>query len=104
VRRQLQVEDAARLEPHDHVAWYGDGSTDLYALAGTALAAGARRNEKALFVAEDPDPTRLVDVGDLDGLVDAGRLELHAIEEVPITPPLPAPTRRAFAAGSRGSK
>jgi anti-anti-sigma regulatory factor len=82
MRRQLQIDDANLLEPHDHVAWYGDGAADLYLLASTALAAGARRNEKLLFVAEDPDATRLGEIADLDRLLDVGQLELLAIDAV----------------------
>ena len=82
MRRQLRIQDAAVLEPHDHVAWYGDGAPDLYALASAALADGARRGEKLLFVAEDPDPARLSEIGGLDRLLEIGQLELHGIDEV----------------------
>lgn len=70
------------LEPHDHVAWYGDGDADLYALAATVLDAGATHNDKLLFVSEDPDPGELGDVRDLDRLLASGQLELHAVDEV----------------------
>jgi hypothetical protein len=43
VRRRLSIDDATVLEPHDQVAWYGDGTADLYAMAAGALAAGERR-------------------------------------------------------------
>ena len=80
MRRKLQVDDATVLQPHDHVMWQGDG--DLYALAGGALAAGARRGEKLMFVAQDPDPARLSEVPDLDRLLDSGQLELVDIDAV----------------------
>jgi hypothetical protein len=82
MRRQLQIDNANVLEPHDHVAWYGDGAADLYSLASTALAAGARRREKLLFVAEDPDATRLGEIDDLERLLDVGQLELLPVDAV----------------------
>jgi hypothetical protein len=82
MRRQLQIESAGSLDLHDHVAWYGDGADGLYALANAALEAGARRNQKLLFVAEDPDLDRLDEIDEIDRLLDAGQLELHPIDEV----------------------
>jgi anti-anti-sigma regulatory factor len=70
------------LEPHDHVAWYGEGSEDLYALASVALADGARRGEKLMLVAEDPDPQRLAAIGDVERLLASGQLELHTTDTV----------------------
>jgi anti-anti-sigma regulatory factor len=81
VRRQLRISGADTLEPHDHVAWYGSGTADLYALASQALAAGARRGEKLLFIAEDPDPARL-ELDDLDRLLARGRLQVLPVESV----------------------
>jgi hypothetical protein len=78
----MRVTHADVLEPHDHVAWYGDGSDDLYELAAAALAAGARRNEKLMFVSEAPDPERLSGVTALDQLLDSGQLELVATDDV----------------------
>jgi hypothetical protein len=82
VRRQLRIDDPSALEPHDHVAWYGEGTDELYEVATTALAAGARRNEKLMLVAEDPDVERLRAIDDLDALLATGQLELHSIAEV----------------------
>jgi hypothetical protein len=82
VRRQLRTNRADVLEPHDHVAWYGDGADDLYALASVALAAGARRNEKLMFVAHDPDPGLLGDSDEFERLIAAGQLEVADIGEV----------------------
>ncbi len=82
MRRQLRVNSADILEPHDHVVWYGDGPDDLYALASAALPAGARLGEKLMFVAEEPDPTRLRDIGDLVRLVDQGQLEIVKLDDV----------------------
>jgi hypothetical protein len=81
VRRQLRIESARALEPHDHVAWYGEGPDDLYAVASTTLAEGARRREKLMFVAEQPDAASL-DVDGLDQLLHSGQLELHTVEHV----------------------
>jgi hypothetical protein len=78
----LEIDNATELELHDHVAWCGQGAGDLYALAEAALAEGAARNEKLLFVAEDPDPGRLSSIEDLDRLLEVGQLELHRIDEV----------------------
>jgi hypothetical protein len=44
------------LEPHDHVAWYGRGTAELYSLASQALAVGSRRREKLLLVVADNTP------------------------------------------------
>jgi hypothetical protein len=77
----LRIGGSDALEPHDHVAWCGSGTADLYALASHALAAGARRGEKLLFIAEDPDPGRL-DLDDLDRLLARGRLEVLPVESV----------------------
>jgi hypothetical protein len=82
MRRQMRVDRADGLEPHDHVVWYGDGPEDLYALANTALAAGAQRNEKLMFVAVEPEPDRLQGIGDLESLLGRGQLELADIESV----------------------
>src|SRR4051812_49512009 len=60
----------------------GRGSDDLYALATAVLAQGARRNEKLMFIAEDPDPGRLQGVGDLDALLTGGQLELAPVDAV----------------------
>jgi anti-anti-sigma regulatory factor len=82
VRRQLRIDDAGTLEPHDHVAWYGEGTDGLYEVATTALAHGAHRNEKLLLVAEKPEAARLSALEDLDLLLGTGQLELHSIEAV----------------------
>lgn len=82
MRRELGIDTAEVLEPHDHVGWFGDGAADLYSLAGVALKAGARRREKLLFVAEDPDPGRLAGIGDLERLLQDGQLELLSVDSV----------------------
>jgi hypothetical protein len=82
VRRQLTPADASSLQPHDHALWSGSCEDDLYELATTALAAGARRNEQLLFVAVDPDPNGLQRIDDLELLLASGQLQLHAVEAI----------------------
>jgi anti-anti-sigma regulatory factor len=82
LRRQLRVDNADALEPHDHVIWYGDGVDELYELAADALGAGVKRNEKLMFVANEPDPSRLRGIGNVSNLVDRGQLELVDVESV----------------------
>jgi hypothetical protein len=82
VRRQLRLDDPSLLEPHDHVAWYGERTDDLYALARTALDAGARREEKLMFVAADPDPERLSGIPELERLLATRQLEVQSIDAV----------------------
>jgi len=51
-------------------------------MASAALADGARRGEKLMFVAEDPDPARLRGVAGLERLLATGQLELLAVDTV----------------------
>lgn len=44
-----------RLGPHDHIGWIFSGTDEFSALAEPFLAEGAKRNERLLYVAEDPD-------------------------------------------------
>jgi MEDS: MEthanogen/methylotroph, DcmR Sensory domain/STAS domain len=60
----------------------GRGADDLYSLATTALAEGARRNEKLMFVADAPDVARLQGIAGLDELLSVGQLELAPVEAV----------------------
>lgn len=80
-RRRWNVSDTCSLRSHDHVAWFGDGDDELYSVAIAAFADGARRHEKLLFVADDPDPARLCGDG-LERLLEAGQLELLALDAV----------------------
>src|SRR5256714_2490526 len=82
LRRQLRLREGAAVQPDDHVVWMGRGSDDLYSLATTALAEGARRNEKLMFVADDPDLGRLQGIGGLDELLSGGQLEVQPVEAV----------------------
>jgi len=82
LRRQLRLRTGAALQPHDDVVWMGRGIDDLYSLATTALAEGARRNEKLMFVADDPDVGRLQGIDGLDELLSGGQLEVQPVEAV----------------------
>lgn len=81
MRRRADVNSAARLRPHDHTMWFGDGSVDLYAMASDAFADGVRRNEKLVFVASAPDASRLHDIG-VERLLDDGQLEVLDLHDV----------------------
>ncbi len=51
-------------------------------MATAALADGARRGEKLMFVAEDPDPALLSGLDGLERLLAIGQLELLAVDDV----------------------
>lgn len=80
MRRRVSVESPSALRPHDHTAWFGDGSAELYAMAREALAEGARRNEKLMFVAKDPDMSGLRGL-DAGRLIADGRLEVMDVAD-----------------------
>jgi hypothetical protein len=44
-----------RMGPHDHIGWIFSGPGEFAALAEPFLAEGAARNERLMYVAEDPD-------------------------------------------------
>lgn len=46
-----------RIKPHDHIGWIFSGPGEFAALAEPFLAEGASRNERLMYVAEDPDIT-----------------------------------------------
>lgn len=46
-----------RIKPHDHVGWIFSGPGEFAALAEPFLVEGALRNERLMYVAEDPDIT-----------------------------------------------
>ena len=82
MRRRTSVHDAGVLRPHDHVVWFGNGDGELHSVAAAAFADGARRHEKLMFVAEDPDPALLSGVTGLERLLATGQLELLAVDAV----------------------
>ena len=55
LRNTCVVDDPAVLHLHDHVAWCGDGTDDLLQLAIDAFTVGAERNERMVFICDDPD-------------------------------------------------
>jgi len=81
-RRRATIGYASVLQPHDHVAWFGDEAGELYSVASTALADGARRGEKLMFVAEEPDPALLSGIDEVDRMLATGQLELFAVDAV----------------------
>jgi hypothetical protein len=81
MRRRADVESAAKLRPHDHTAWFGEGRAELYAMASEALAEGLLRNEKLMFVGEDPDVSMLIGFG-AEQLIEDGQLEVVDISAV----------------------
>lgn len=82
MRRRTSVDDARNLRPHDHAVWFGDGPGELYAMASGALAEGLRRNEKLMFIAQDPNPAELVGLGDVEWLLAKGWLEAVSVASV----------------------
>jgi MEDS: MEthanogen/methylotroph, DcmR Sensory domain len=46
-----------RMGPHDHIGWIFSGPGEFAALAEPFLAEGAARNERLMYVAENPDIT-----------------------------------------------
>ena len=44
-----------RMQPHDHIGWLFSGPGEFAALADPFLAEGAARNERLMYVDEDPD-------------------------------------------------
>jgi hypothetical protein len=94
MRRHAPQRDSRWLAPHDHVFWSGNSDGDLYQLAATALAAGARRNERLMFVSVDPDPSRLQTIDDLEPLLASGQLQLHSVDSIYGTSPTFSHTRQ----------
>ncbi len=80
IRRRINVADPSGFRPHDHAAWFGDGAAELYSVAVSALAEGARRNERLVFVADDPRPELLSGLGDVERLLADRQLELVPVD------------------------
>ncbi len=77
-----QIDDPVLAGPHDHTVWFGDGPNELHRLARDALAAGARRGNKLIFIADDPDPEQLRPFEEMDRLLGKGQLEVLAVDSV----------------------
>lgn len=69
-RRQLITSDTSAFDLHDHVAWCGDGLPALHEVAGAAFASALARNERLLFVCDEPDLEALAKLGGLEHLDD----------------------------------
>ncbi len=82
MRNNCVVDDPAVLRLHDHVAWCGDGTDDLLQLAIDAFTAGAERNERMMFICDDPDPEQLRVNDLLDRALDTAALTTTSIDEV----------------------
>lgn len=50
-----------RVGPHDHIGWLYSGPAEFAALAEPFLAEGAARNERLMYVANDPDTSSFGD-------------------------------------------
>ncbi|MDA8298339.1 MAG: MEDS domain-containing protein [Actinomycetota bacterium] len=74
MRRHLTTANPEGLAPHDHAIWCGSSPADLAALAASVFASARRRNDKMLYLAEDPDPSDLFGLDDAAGLVACGAL------------------------------
>jgi hypothetical protein len=79
VRRNRTHVELIGMAPHDHIGWVYSGSDQFAALARTFLADGARKGERLIYVAEDPDRDG---PGALDDLIDAGVLQVASVEEI----------------------
>ncbi|HEX6468820.1 MAG TPA: MEDS domain-containing protein [Streptosporangiaceae bacterium] len=66
------------MAPHDHIGWVFSGSDQFAELARKFLADGVARNERLLYVAEDPARDGC---GGLDHLIEAGVLQVSSVEE-----------------------
>lgn len=82
MRRHCTVEDMSLLADHDHVVCFGKGPEDLDRLVTPFFAAGARHNDRMLYVVEDPDHRRLTLTGDLEHLVRTEMLEVADVDAV----------------------
>ena len=80
-RRQLVTSDCSAFDVHDHVAWCGEGPGPLYELAVAAFATALVRNERLLFICDDPQLAELADLGNVDDLIARGVLVSSTIDE-----------------------
>lgn len=79
-RRHLALEHPANLRPHDHVVWGGNDESDLDYLAVTCFAGATRRNERMLFISDDPFASGLGRLRNVGRLIERGALKLMPTE------------------------
>ncbi len=82
LRNTCIVDDPAVLTLHDHVAWCGEGTDDLVQVAIDAFTVGAERNERMMFICDDPDAERLRVSDVLDRALDTSALTAASTDEV----------------------
>lgn len=68
-----------RMGPHDHIGWIFSGPGEFAALAEPFLAEGAVRNERLIYVAEDPD---IASFGEWTETLAPGTLSAVTVSEV----------------------
>lgn len=68
-----------RMGPHDHIGWIFSGPGEFAALAEPFLAEGAARNERLMYVAEDPD---IASFGEWTEALAPGTLTAATVAEV----------------------
>lgn len=81
MRRHFASPDPAVLEPHDHVAWCGDGPGDFDDLALAAFSKAGRRGELLVLVCDEPSVDRLAGLDDLEDLLRTNALQLVSSAE-----------------------
>lgn len=96
MRRRLVASDATELQAHDHTAWCGEGPRDLHDLAAAVFSSAVRRNERMLFVSEQPRQDWLRALDDVDALVSRDALRLIPVDEIYRQPADPHEQRLQF--------
>jgi anti-anti-sigma regulatory factor len=81
-RHHAVVSDPAELGAHDHIHWQFDGLDDFNRVAVAFFEEGRRRNERLMYVTDDPGLQALAGLEDVQGLVDRGALQLASVAEV----------------------
>ena len=71
--------EVLRMKPHDHIGWVFSGPGEFHVLAEPFLAEGASRNERLMYVAEDPVRR---DFGEWTQSLYPGTLTVTSIAEV----------------------
>jgi anti-anti-sigma factor len=98
MRRRLVASDPGELRTHDHTVWCGDGARDLHNLASAVFSCAAQRNERMLFVSDEPRADWLTGLDDVAGLISRGALQLVRVEDIYQRAASPREQRTAFEA------